>query len=87
MSFQFAFASEIFARRHQMGLTQETVAELAGISTRWYQQLESGRRTPSGRLLLRLCAILRIDARLFYRTVGVAPDQLEWLNLDDTQAG
>lgn len=56
MKFKRAFSSEIFVRRHQLGLTQETVAELAGISTRWYQQIESGRRTPSGQLLLRLCA-------------------------------
>lgn len=70
-----------------MGLTQETVAELAGISTRWYQQIESGRRTPSGRLLLRLCAILRIDARLFYGTVGLDPAQLNWLDQSDHQAG
>ncbi|MFQ8997986.1 helix-turn-helix transcriptional regulator [Fournierella massiliensis] len=70
-----------------MGLTQETVAELAGISTRWYQQIESGRRTPSGRLLLRLCAILQIDARLFYGTVGLDPAQLNWLDQSDHQAG
>ena len=54
MKFKRAFSSEIFVRRHQLGLTQETVAELAGISTRWYQQIESGRRTHSGQLLLRL---------------------------------
>ena len=86
MKFKRAFSSEIFVRRHQLGLTQESVAELAGISTRWYQQIESGRRTPSGRLLLRLCAILRIDARLFYCTVGVDPAQLDWLTLDDPKA-
>ncbi len=86
MKFRRAFSSEIFIRRHQMSLTQETVAELAGISTRWYQQIESGRRTPSGRLLLRLCAILQIDARLFYGTVGLDPAQLNWLDQSDHQA-
>ncbi len=86
MKFRSAFSSEIFIRRHQMSLTQETVAELTGISTRWYQQIESGRRTPSGRLLLRLCAILQIDARLFYGTVGLDPAQLNWLDQSDHQA-
>ena len=86
MKFKHAFSSELFVCRHQLGLTQESVAELAGISTRWYQQIESGRRTPSGRLLLRLCAILRIDARLFYCTVGGDPAQLDWLTLDDPKA-
>lgn len=79
MKFKKAFASEIYTRRHQLELTQETVAELAEISTRWYQQIESGRRAPGGRLLLRLCAILQIDARRFYDTVGLDPAQLEWL--------
>ena len=87
MKFKRAFFFFFNVSRPQQGLTQETVAELAGISTRWYQQIESGRRTPSGRLLLRLCAILHIDARLFYCTVGVDPAQLDWLTLDDHQAG
>lgn len=87
MKFQKAFATEIYNCRHKLGLTQETVAELAGISTRWYQLIESGRRTPGGRLLLRLCAILQIDARQFYSTVGLDAQQLSWLAPDTNQAG
>ena len=87
MKFKEAFSAELYNSRHKLGLTQETVAELVGISTRWYQQIESGRRTPSGRLMLRLCAVLQIDARQFYSTVGLDVQQLTWLTLDTDQAG
>ncbi len=63
-NFEKAFGQAACTARCQLALTQERVADLAGISTRWYQQIESGSRTPSSRLLLRLCVILQIDTRL-----------------------
>ncbi len=74
MKFRRAFSHEIFTARHELQLTQEAVADLAGISVRWYQMIENGSRAPSSILLLRLCSILQIDASIFYNCVGLDCD-------------
>lgn len=51
-------------RREQLNLTQQQVADLAGIQIRQYQRLELGERSISGssmRIGLSVCAVLKLD--------------------------
>lgn len=55
-------------RRHQLGMTQQQVADAAHIQLRQYQRLESGERSMSGaslRIALSICAVLRLDPYRF----------------------
>ena len=47
--------------RAQRGLTQEQVAEKAGVSARYIQSVEAGEYFPSLPTLVRLRAVLRCD--------------------------
>lgn len=56
-------------RRHQLGLTQKQVADLAGILVKQYQRLESGERkilNASLRIALPVCAVLKLDPYEFF---------------------
>lgn len=44
---KYPFGAVVRARRHALGLTQETLAERTGGSLRWIQLLESGTQQPS----------------------------------------
>ena len=51
-------------RRKHLGLTQQQVANLAGIQVKQYQRLESGERSIMGasmRIGLSVCAVLKLD--------------------------
>lgn len=51
-------------RRVELGLTQQQVADLAQIQLRQYQRVESGERhitSGSARIMLAICAVLKID--------------------------
>ncbi len=48
------FGRNIVRLRNGAGLTQERVAEIAGISTRYFQSIEAGKRWPSLGILVRL---------------------------------
>ena len=61
MSFQSAFAHEVFHKRRSMALTQQQVADAVCISLRWYQQIEKGAFRPSFPVGLRLMGFLGID--------------------------
>lgn len=59
-------------RRQELNLTQQQVADEAGIQLRQYQRVESGERhlTSCGaRIMLAVCAVLRIDPYEFYPTI------------------
>lgn len=63
------------SRREQLGLTQQQVADLAGIKLPQYQRLETGGRHLSGcsmRIGLAICAALLLDP---YECVVVVVDQ------------
>lgn len=54
------FALELYTARKGKRLTQEKVAEAAGISARWYQELERGKRDPGFKTGVRLMRVLEI---------------------------
>lgn len=58
----------LLARRQQLGMTQQQVADAARIQLRQYQRLESGERSMSGasmRIGLSICAVLKLDPYRF----------------------
>ncbi len=63
---QNAFAQRIRTRRRGLDLTQEEVARRIGTSTPYVGHLESGKRHPSEKIVVKLADILGIDrAELF----------------------
>lgn len=59
----------LLQRRKELKLTQQQVAEAAGIQLRQYQRVESGERTFSGgsaRIMLSVCEVLKLDPYLFF---------------------
>lgn len=58
----------LFQRRKELKMTQQQVADKAGIQLRQYQRLEKGERNisgSSGRIMLSICAALMLDPYLF----------------------
>ncbi len=58
-------------RRTEFGMTQQQVADAAGMQLRQYQRLENGERTMAGasmRIGLSICAVLKLDP---YRFVSI----------------
>lgn len=66
-------------RRRSRGLTREHVAQLAGVSFKWYSLFESGQvRGVSRKFVERVCAVLRLSAaerRHLFDLVGLPPAQ------------
>ena len=52
--------------RKEAGLTQERLSESIGFSTRYYQNLESGRQSPNLVTLYKVCVHLKIDIALLF---------------------
>lgn len=68
----------LLARRHQFGMTQQQVADAAGIQLRQYQRLESGERSMSGaslRIALSICAVLKLDPYRFEPSILLRQNQ------------
>jgi transcriptional regulator with XRE-family HTH domain len=57
------FAQVIRDRRRRLGLTQQDVARRIKTSTPYVGHLESGKRTPSDKVLRRLAQFLVLDRR------------------------
>ena len=55
------FGQNIIRLRNETGLTQEKVAEKTGISWRYFQSIEAGKRWPTIVVLMRLKAALGCD--------------------------
>lgn len=58
----------LLARRKELGLTQQEVADLAHVALRQYQRFESGERALSSsslRIALAICDALRLDPHCF----------------------
>ncbi|MBI3393304.1 MAG: helix-turn-helix transcriptional regulator [Nitrospirae bacterium] len=57
------FGSQIRALRQKRGLTQESLASLAGVEPQYISHIETGRRrAPSDKVIRRLAEALRCDA-------------------------
>ena len=48
-------------KRKEKGLSQERLAKLVQVSQPFIAEIESGRKKPSGDVLMRICAVLDIS--------------------------
>jgi transcriptional regulator with XRE-family HTH domain len=55
-------ASNIKARRKDLGMTQESLAERVNTASTYIAMIESGSRTPSFKMIERIAEILRVEA-------------------------
>lgn len=69
MTLRSRFASSVYHARIKLGLTQEEAAEALDISTRWYQEIETGKALPSTMLTLKIFAFFEIDGKLLKEDV------------------
>lgn len=70
-------------RRLELGLTQAQVAEKAGILLRQYARVENGEcsfRSAGARILLSICAVLRLDPYMFFPEIKQKPLDLPAIN-------
>jgi transcriptional regulator with XRE-family HTH domain len=65
---KFVLASNIKACRKALGLTQERLAEKVDTATTYIAMIESGRRTPSFKMIERIAEALRVDAPELFST-------------------
>jgi transcriptional regulator with XRE-family HTH domain len=61
-SFQAALGDAVKARRQELGLTQEQLANDTDLHQRWISNVETGKRNPSYASLRRLAAGLNLSA-------------------------
>jgi len=61
-------ASNIKARRKTQGLTQETLAEIVNTASTYIAMIESGKRTPSFKMIERIAEALKVDASVLFST-------------------
>jgi transcriptional regulator with XRE-family HTH domain len=61
-AFQLALGQAVKARRHELGITQETLANDTDLHQRWISNVENGKRNPSYASLRRLAAGLDLSA-------------------------
>jgi transcriptional regulator with XRE-family HTH domain len=55
-------ASNIRARRKDMGMTQESLAEKVNTASTYIAMIEAGKRNPSFRMIERIAEVLRVEA-------------------------
>lgn len=72
---KLTFSTVLYKYRKAHRLTQEDLAEHLNISTRWYQNLESGKKLPGNDLMLNLIAYLGIDGRDLRDEGDIPPDE------------
>lgn len=58
------FATYALQQRTEKGLTQQQVAEMAGISLRQYQELETGHCHPRLGTAVQIASVLELDLNL-----------------------
>jgi DNA-binding XRE family transcriptional regulator len=61
-TFQAALGKAVKARRQELGLTQEQLANDSGLHQRWISNIENGKRNPSYASLRRLATGLELSA-------------------------
>lgn len=70
------------SRRHELGLTQASLAERIGVSRKWVHELEAGKTTAELGLVLR--ALHALDLEIDIRVPGAArPPSAGKVDLDD----
>lgn len=74
MSLKEELAASIKAQRSASGLSQDRLASKAGISTRYYQDIEAAVKQPSIEIVFKLARALECDY-----TVLLAPAWERWL--------
>jgi transcriptional regulator with XRE-family HTH domain len=80
-AFQATLGLAVKARREQLGLTQEQMANNTGIHQRWISNVETGKRNPSYGSLRRLAAGLDLTAsELLARAEQIEASGLEAVN-------
>jgi transcriptional regulator with XRE-family HTH domain len=62
LDFQHALGLAVKARRRELGITQETLANDTELHQRWISNVETGKRNPSYASLRRLAAGLGLTA-------------------------
>lgn len=66
MSIKTQFTTKLLFQRKMRHLTQEQTAEKLGISTRWYQKIETGHSEPNLELTCKIAREFDINFSLFY---------------------
>lgn len=61
-AFQIALGRAVAARRQELGMTQEDLANNSNLHQRWISNVETGKRNPSYGSLRRLAAGLDLSA-------------------------
>jgi transcriptional regulator with XRE-family HTH domain len=61
-SSQSALGAAVKARREELGITQEQLANDSALHQRWISNVENGKRNPSYASIRRLAAGLRLSA-------------------------
>jgi transcriptional regulator with XRE-family HTH domain len=61
-AFQIALGEAVKARRHELDLTQEQLANETELHQRWISNVETGKRNPSYASIRRLAAGLKLSA-------------------------
>lgn len=71
-------AAILFNRRHELHMTQQQVADKAGLQLRQYQRLEKGSReviNASCKVILPICEVLRLDPYIFLGESETMPEE------------
>jgi transcriptional regulator with XRE-family HTH domain len=68
-----AFGARVRTRRHELGLSQEALADLSGLHWTFLGQVERGRRNLSLHNVLKVAAALGVDAAELVR--GLRPPE------------
>jgi len=82
MNIRKILADNIKEKRRDKGLTQEKLAEKAGMSLQYLAMLELGHKFPSGEMLERLANALSIEAYELLAVSSCANSELETLRND-----
>jgi transcriptional regulator with XRE-family HTH domain len=64
------FAGRLRELREQAGVTQQQLADRAGLTREGVAQLETGRREPAWRTVLALCQALEVSCEAFAQPPG-----------------
>ena len=84
-AFQTALGHAVKARRQELGITQETLANDTELHQRWISNVETGKRNPSYASLRRLAAGLGLSAsELLARAEQIEASGLDALNAAPT---
>ena len=80
------FGSVIRARRRQLVLTREQLAQRAGTSVPYIGYLETGRRHPSEKMVSRLAKVLGLDPQQLFFLANPGTQRLIFQNQESTGA-